>query len=46
MGDHLDGSSIHDGIYVQQFHYDGVHTVGHGFDENMLVTKVNNWDGE
>ena len=46
MGDHLYGSSIHDGIYVQQFHYDGVHIVGPEFYEDKLMTIGKNWDKE
>ena len=37
MGDHLYGSSIHDGIDVPIFHYDGVHTVGTDFDVDTLM---------
>ena len=37
MDDHLYVSYIHDGIYVPQFHYDGFHTVGPGFDEYILM---------
>ena len=46
MCHHLHVSSIHDGIDAPQFHYDGVHTVGHDFDEDMLVTIGKNWDEE
>ena len=46
MGAHLDGSSIHDGIYVPQFQYDGVHTSGTDFDEDMFINIVKNWDEE
>ena len=43
-GDNLDGSSIHDVINVPQFHYDGVHTAGPQFDEDILITIGKNWD--
>ena len=46
MGDHLDSSFIYDGIYLPQFHYDGVHTVGPEFDEDMLITIGKKWDDE
>ena len=46
MGDHLDGSYTHDVIYVPQFHYYGVHTVGHECDEDMFMTISKNWDEE
>ena len=46
MGDHLQGSFIHDGIYVPQFHYDRFHTVGTDFDEDIFMTIVKSWDGE
>ena len=46
MGDHLYGSSINDGIYATQFHYDGVHTVWTDFDEDVLITMGKNWDEE
>ena len=38
MGDYLDGSSIHDVIDVQHFHYDGFHRVNPEFNEDMLMT--------
>ena len=37
MGAHLDGSSIHDQIDVPEIHYDGFHTVGPRFFEDMLM---------
>ena len=43
---HLYGSSIHDGIYVPQFHYYGVYTVGPELDEDNLMTIGKNWDEE
>ena len=46
MGDNLYGSSIHDGIDVPKFHYDGVHTVGPDFYEDVLMTIGKNWDEE
>ena len=46
MGYHLYGSSIHDGIYVPQFHYYGVYTVGPELDEDNLMTIGKNWDEE
>ena len=46
MDDHLYVSSIHNGIYVSHFHYDGVHTVGPEFDEDMLMTMCKNEDEE
>ena len=46
IGDHLDGSSIHYGIDVQQFHYYGVHKIGSEFDTDMLMNIGKNWDEE
>ena len=46
IGDHLDGSSIHYGIDVPQFHYDGVHIVGPDFNDYRLMTIGKNWDEE
>ena len=46
MVDHLYVSSIHDGIYVPQFHYDGVQKVGPEFYEDMFITIGKNWDEE
>ena len=43
MGDHLDWSSIHYGIDVPQFHYDGAQNFGTEFDEDMFMTIVKNW---
>ena len=40
MGEHLDGSSIHDGIDITQFHYYGLHTVGPDFVEDVFMTIV------
>ena len=37
MGDHVYGSSLHDGIDEPQFHY-GFHTVGPKFDDDILMT--------
>ena len=42
----LYGSSVHDGIYVPQFHYDGVHTVGPEFDVDILMAIGKNFDEE
>ena len=44
MDDHLDDSSIHDGIYVPKFHYEEVYKVGPEFDEDMLTTIVKEWN--
>ena len=44
MGEHLDGSSIHYGIDVPHFHYDGVHKFQPEFDECMLTAIDKNWD--
>ena len=46
MGEHLDGSSIHDGIDVTQFHYYRLHTVGPDFVEDVFMTIVKKWDQE
>ena len=46
MGDHLDGCSIHYGIEVPQFHFDGIHTFMPEFYEYMLMTIGKNWDKE
>ena len=46
VGDHLDGSSIRDGIDVPQFNYYGVHIVGPELDDYMLMIIGKNWDEE
>ena len=46
MGYHLDGSSIHYGIDVPHFYYDGVHTVGDEFDYYLFMNIGKNWDEE
>ena len=43
MGDHLDGSSIYDGINLPQFHYYEVQKVGPAFDNDMLMNIGKNW---
>ena len=46
MCDHTYGSSIHQEIYVPQFHYYGIHTLGPEFDEDLLMTIGKKWDEE
>ena len=46
MGDNLYGSYIHNIIDVPQFNYDGFHTVGLEFNEDMLIDIVKNWHEE
>ena len=43
MGDHLDGSSIHYGINLPQFHHYGVQKNGPEFDDDMLMNIGKNW---
>ena len=38
MGDHLYFSSIHGGIDVPQLKTDGLHTFGHEFYEDIMLT--------
>ena len=44
MGYHLYGYSIHDGIDVPQFNYDGFHIVGPEFDGDILINIGKKWD--